>query len=187
MTLYKAGVEIIECSYFDMKTPCSICEAKPAFRRTGKCAMHSVVPHDKSRENDWIDCYEGCIKHDPVARQRHQERSRTLEAKQERALKVAVELRPVSLPQLSKLTTKSRQPREKHTEIYSKLINSLIQSRGIVVYQMARDLEVSPSTLENRIHGRVNTYVGDYLAMLDYIGRWDNNYKQPLKPEEKRK
>lgn len=185
------------CTYFDQRTACSICGARPAMRKTGKCAPHSVAPYDFSRVDDWVDCYEGCIKHDPVARRRAQERKRSgspspLNAiqpiKQVRAdakLRDKTDSAPeiIPLPSIDRLYLLHKHPKEERDERLANLISDLIKSRGISQAELWRGIGITES-MGRRRFGPVNGYNSrrelsfmETCDALAYLRQYDNDKK----------
>lgn len=171
-----------DCTYFDQRTPCSVCGARPAMRKTGKCAVHSVTPYDASRVDDWIDCYEGCVKHDPEAA--HRDAEKRYEEKRSRsnsARKKVVVRRPepTKIPTLERLTTMARFPREEANRRIGDALWEAIQSRGISFTTIEEALGYSREYLRNRLRRRVNMDLGliDICAVLDYLRDFDQHKK----------
>lgn len=166
----------IECTYFDISKVCSIsgCTRRPIMRKTGKCAPHSVIPFDEEREDDWIDCYEGCEKHDPKARKRVKERMRNHSKK----IIVQTPIDPKPLPTLSRLITMSRHPRETHSKRYGTVLRSLIESRGLSLSEIDRRVGWRIGRTQEMTKGKYSLFLGDAMAILDAIGKYDMEQKK---------
>lgn len=166
-------IDIDSCTYFDVKTACSICKARPAMRKTGKCAPHSVIPYDMSRENDWVDCYEGCLKHDRVARRRYIETHKPSYVVK-RKVNTFV---PTPLPNLSALSRIYKHPKDKRTADLAKILHDALASR-----------KINQSTLADRLGIPSRTFAGYLTAArpmpffvvcetIDYLYEHDNKIK----------
>lgn len=172
----------IQCTYFDVKQSCSVdgCENRPAMRKTGKCAPHSVTPYDQTRENDWVDCYEGCVKHDLVARRRYLNLERS---KQHKINVVHVPKEPTPAPRIDRLFNLHKHDREKRQAMLNKLLKEALLTRGITHIQMATHLGVSDETLRNRLvapskrSGQVFSFM-EVCDIVEYIRDWDKKQKE---------
>ncbi len=148
----------LECTYFDAKRVCSVqsCSRRPVRRETGKCAPHSSIPYDESRESDFVDCYEGCIKHDEQARTRY------LENKRNEAKRLAASKKPVALkqktpiPNVERLFKLSEHASDVRDKRLSKLLVEALYSRDISIKTTAKVLNVGERYLLARIGSKAN-------------------------------
>jgi hypothetical protein len=152
---------VLECTYFDIKVPCSVCGEKPSRRETGKCAVHSVAPYDPSRKGDWIDCYEGCLKHDAVARKRYMESNR-------RAISKAVipPIEPTTLPTIARLQSMARH--QNGNRLVIEALQTAWRSRGISASQIAAGSGTSTHTIESML--RSNTRQISFMEVCNMLG-----------------
>lgn len=164
---------IIECTYFDVKASCSICGERPAMRKTGKCAPHSLIPYDMSRENDWLDCYAGCVKHDPKARKTYMEQQRNEKGPTRIQIR-QVSAVPSKLPNLAKLSLLFKH--KNATADLAKIILEATSSRGVTFAQLARLTGTKSSTMEDRMRGEIKFPFIDVCQILDYLYELDNKH-----------
>lgn len=168
----RSGTLNLDCTYFDIKTPCSIssCGERPAMRKTGRCAPHSVNPYDPTRENDWMDCYEGCIKHDINARRLYMEQQREANGPT-RALTRRSTAEPTKLPTITKLSLLHKHKNGKDT--LAKIIREALSTRGITASEMARTIGAKPDRMNERLRGEIPLPFLDVCKILDYLYEFD--------------
>lgn len=184
-----------ECTYFNQSMPCSLCGARPVMRKTGKCAPHSVDPFDFTRENDWIDCYRGCLKHDPQARKKVNERLRPKSDKPKvRAKRVtnkqkaSIDMSNFSpLPTIDTLFLLHRSSAETREQELTTIMAEAIKSRKIGYSKIAHDFGAS-STSRDYFRNRLNTFgprhklvklsFMDVCDLIDYLRAFDKTIKE---------
>lgn len=116
-----------KCSYF-VQQPCKNCGEMPSFIKNGLCAP--CTTHDPSTKTDWIDCYKGCIKHDPQARKKH--RSQKYEKQRDkREAKFNSSLGFAHAPQLHQLARLQRMSPENRPSTLVYHLLPAMKDRGI--------------------------------------------------------
>lgn len=160
------------CTYFDAKVACSVCNARPSMRKTGKCAPHSVIPYDASREDDWIDCYEGCLKHDKVAHRKYIDKTKPSSiAKQKKPLV------PTPLPNLNAVSRIHKHPADKRQANLARVLKDALKSRGISQERVSEAINIPYRTLNSYLCGEYPFPFFVVCAVLDYLYEHDHTIK----------
>lgn len=174
----KMKFKLDECTYFDQRQVCSVCGARPAMRKTGKCTPHSVDPVDMSRADDWIDCYEGCMKHDKDAHKSAMQRKydHARPNRKHRDTKEPLQITP--LPTINKLFLMHRQPAERREQYIAKAFMTAIDSRRITQIDFAKGINRTPDWIRCRVYrGSTPMSFMDVCDTLEYLQEWDQKYK----------
>jgi hypothetical protein len=167
----------LECSYFDQKKACTMCGTRPAIIKTGKCAPHSVAPYDMNRVDDWVDCYEGCLKHDAMARSRYMARQRT--HTESGGTKIQVHVEPSPAPRLERLFLLHQHPKDVRDARMGKLFNEAIGSRGLRHETVSRELYGrGREFLNHRLTGRTPFSFMEVCELMAYLRKHDDFVKK---------
>lgn len=167
-----------DCTYFDQRKACSICGARPAMRKTGKCAPHSVTPYDMNRSDDWIDCYEGCLKHDLEARSRWLERNRVRTDRP----KKATTLVPSPVPSIDRLFLLHKHDPDVRYDRLVKIINEARGTRGIGIKKLGEAINRKEDYMRNRLTRTANEFsFMEVCDILAFFREFDNNIKMDTK------
>jgi hypothetical protein len=192
---YTNSMNTFDCTYFDMSQTCSVpgCGERPAMRKTGKCAPHSVTPNDPTRADDWIDCYEGCLKHDAVARRRYLDTKRPVRKRVKTPTKRTsaggnkynyTELYPngpTPLPTLARLTLLAKHPQHVRDERIKLLLRDAWRSRKLTALDIATGIHRKKEYIDNRFTrtGPRSTIVSfsDVLDIVDFLHTYEAKRK----------
>jgi hypothetical protein len=184
------------CSYFTWKRACPDDGVKPVALKSGKCLFHTTGSHD--HDNDWMECYEGCLKHDPDARRKVRDRNRK-KAKQ-RSRQIANNYkprpeaprrpnRPIPVPSIARLEriVLSYPPDEANAKIRELLYLCIVsrqndQDRRLSFQEIASYYDVHPESFSLRWNmsrqsktpnARAVVYFSEVIQITNYIRDWD--------------
>ncbi len=156
-----------ECTYFDQRRTCThrgidnkVCGERPVMRKTGKCTPHSVHSFDMNRKDDWIDCYQGCLKHDPLARKAYLNRLRDG--------KIVEYKEPIRIPAIDRLSLLHKHETSVRNARLGKVLEQCIDSRGIDRKTIAALLGITVNTFSQKL-GAKDKAVLNFMEVCDII------------------